>query len=71
MSPRPPEFRPDETLVADLAEAVYRDRLGAGGAEQMIAADEDNGQKLRGRAQIYAPIVRSVLVALEARKASP
>lgn len=51
-------------LVEDLAEAVYRERLGETDAAAMVAKDRDGGVKLRSRAQAYAPIVRATLDAL-------
>lgn len=47
----------DGERIKDIAEAVYRDRLGERDVARMIAEDKDNGEKLRGRAQSYAPLV--------------
>ena len=47
----------DPERVKDVAEAVYRDRLGECDAAAMVAKDKDQGQKLRARAQAYAPLV--------------
>lgn len=56
--------------VDDLCEAVYKIRLEEdckGNVERMIAKDEDQGQKLRGRSRLYRPIVMATLQALAAR----
>lgn len=66
--PRAPSY--DPVLVEDLAEAVYRDQLGAKDAASMVEKDADGGAKLRRRAQAYAPVVRATLAALEARNAA-
>jgi hypothetical protein len=68
--PPPREVLVREHEVVRYAELVYRDRLGAGEAERMIAKDKDNGQKLHVRAQSYAPVVRSLLtiIAKEGRE---
>lgn len=47
----------DNARIRDIAEAVYRDRLGDHDVARMIADDKDNGEKLRGRAKIYEPLV--------------
>lgn len=53
-----PKIAPvDSNRIKDIAEAVYRDRLGERDVARMIADDEDNGEKLRGRAQSYASLV--------------
>lgn len=54
----------DTEWAKDIAEAVYRDRLGPGEAEKMITGDKDQGQKLRARAQCYAPLVAAFARAL-------
>lgn len=69
---REPEFDPE--YVRDISEAVYKDRLrttsGKNDVEKMIEKDGDNGEKLRRRAEIYDPIVRSVLRAVKETKQS-
>lgn len=53
-----PKIAPiDSNRIKDIAEAVYRDRLGERDIARMIADDKDNGEKLRGRAKIYEPLV--------------
>jgi len=47
----------DATRIRDIAEAVYRDRLGPRDTARMIAEDGDNGEKLRARAACYGPLV--------------
>lgn len=47
----------DTERLRDIAEAVYRDRMGERDVAKMIADDKDNGEKLRGRAKIYEPLV--------------
>ena len=54
----------DTNRIKDIAEAVYRDRLGERDAARMIADDQDNGEKLRGRAQFYVPLVEPFCKAL-------
>lgn len=56
---REAEFPPE--VVRDLSEKVYRERLGEGGAERMIAEDGDQGQKLRTRAAVMDDLTRSYL----------
>ena len=71
-----PEKEPVHSLefIRDVSEQVYRIRLnepsggGNGAVERMIAQDKDQGQKLRGRAAIYDPIIR---VALDVLKIKP
>ena len=43
--------------MLDIAEAVYRDRLGPRDTARMIADDNDHGEKLRNRAKCYLPLV--------------
>lgn len=57
MAERPKADPVDKERIKDIAEAVYRDRLGERDVARMIAEDKDNGEKLRGRAQSYAPLV--------------
>lgn len=70
--PRAPTHSPE--FVRDVSEAIYRIRLndtsggGNGAVDRMIAKDKDDGQKLRGRAAIYDPIIR---VALDVLKIEP
>lgn len=53
-----PKIAPvDDDRIKDIAEAVYRARLGERDVARMIADDKDNGEKLRSRAQSYAPLV--------------
>jgi hypothetical protein len=53
-----PKIAPlDSERIKDVAEAVYRDRLGERDVARMIAEDKDGGAKLRGRAQCYGPLV--------------
>ncbi len=47
----------DKSRVLDIAEAVYRDRLGERDTARMIQDDRDSGQKLRQRAKAYVPLV--------------
>jgi hypothetical protein len=54
----------DSKRIRDIAEAVYRDRLGERDVTRMIADDKDDGQKLRGRAACYEPLVLSFCRAL-------
>jgi hypothetical protein len=68
-----PERKPTHSvdLVRDVSEAIYRIHLnklsggGSGAVERMIAKDKDQGQKLRGRAAIYDPIIRTALEVLK------
>lgn len=53
----PPVAPVDHERIKDIAEAVYRDRLGERDTARMIADDKDQGQKLRARAGIYVPLV--------------
>jgi hypothetical protein len=62
--PRAPTY--DDTLIEDLAVAVYRQQLGEKDSISMLMKDNDDGTKFRRRAQAYAPIVRSTLDALSA-----
>ncbi len=62
--PRAPTY--DAALIADLAEAVYRIKLGPKDAASMVEKDKDDGTKLRRRAQAYASVVRATLDALYA-----
>lgn len=58
--------RPDQ--VSALALQVYCARLedgNAGAVRRVLAEDKDNGQKIRGRAMAYAPIVRALLTILD------
>ena len=61
--PRAPTY--DDAMIADLAERVYRAALGPKDAASMVAEDQDDGVKLRRRAQAYAPVVRLTLDALK------
>jgi hypothetical protein len=71
-----PEKEPTHSVdfIRDVSEAIYRIRLndtsggGSGAVDRMIEKDKDTGQKLRGRAAIYDPIVR---VALDVLKIKP
>ena len=56
---REPEF--DPKMVRDISEAVYRERLGDGGAERMIEKDGDQGEQLKDRAGSYDSLTRSYL----------
>ncbi len=64
----------DEAHVLDIAVEVYKLRLedptggGKDAVKRMLAADKDNGEKLRGRARAYVPIVRACIKALERGK---
>lgn len=60
--PRPLTY--DDAMIARLCERVYRARLN-GEADQMIAADGDDGTKLRRRAMAYAPLIRATLDAMQ------
>jgi hypothetical protein len=62
--PRPPSY--DAATIEALAEAVYRRQLGPKDAAAMVEKDQDDGAKLRRRAQAYAPVVRDTLDALAA-----
>jgi hypothetical protein len=53
----------DATLIRDLSEAVYRDRLGRSDAASAIAKSGE--AVLRKRASVYDPITRSYLKALK------
>lgn len=61
---REPEF--DAGLVRAISEAVYRERLGEGGAARMIAEDADDGEALRERSASYDSLTRSYLRAIKA-----
>lgn len=52
--------------MLDIAEAVYRDRLGPRDTARMIADDNDHGEKLRNRAKCYLPLVIPFAKALSA-----
>lgn len=58
---RPPaEYTPE--FITDISEAVYRIRLGGPKeAADMVTKDEDQGQKLRGRAKAYDSMTRDYL----------
>lgn len=55
----------DPQLVSDISEKVYRRRLndecGPGADTRMVANDEDDGKKLRGRARAYDPLTRTYM----------
>ena len=60
----PAEHTPQ--FITDISEAVYRIRLGGPKeAADMIAKDEDQGQKLRGRAKFYDSMTRDYLVVIK------
>jgi hypothetical protein len=59
---RTSEFHVD--AVRRVSEIVYRDRLGPGEAEKMVAKDGDNGQQLRERAAAYDSLTRSYMRAM-------
>jgi hypothetical protein len=59
MARRPAEY--DRDYIRDISEAVYRARLGDGGAERMIEKDGDAGETLRGRAGAYDSLTRDYL----------
>jgi hypothetical protein len=56
---RPLEF--DKQYVRDFSVHVYRQRLGEGEANAMIAKDGDAGEKLRDRARPYDDLTRNYL----------
>jgi hypothetical protein len=62
----------DAERVRDIAEAVYRDRLGERDVARMIAQDGDGGRKLRARSgcyvQLVAPFCRALGVDVPRRK---
>lgn len=62
-APRAPAY--DDAMIADLAERVYRAELGPKDAASMVEKDQDDGTKLRRRAQAYASVVRLTLDALK------
>lgn len=62
MAKREAEF--DADYVRDISEAVYRMRLGVGGADRMIEADGDGCKKLRHRARAYDSLTRDYLRAI-------
>jgi hypothetical protein len=54
--------------AAQLRKRIHLNKLSGGGSgavERMIAKDKDQGQKLRGRAAIYDPIIRTALEVLK------
>lgn len=60
-----PTFDPD--YIRDVSEQAYRIRLEQdcpGNVARMIEKDEDEGQKLRGRAGAYDPLTRAYLKVL-------
>lgn len=63
---RKPTFDPE--YIRDISVSVYCQRLvdagGAGAADRMVADDEDNGEKLRGRAASYDALTRTYLKVL-------
>ena len=59
---KPAEYTPEE--VRDVSEAVYRLSLGAKEVADMIKKDQDQGQKLRGRAGSYDRITRFYMTVL-------
>lgn len=64
--PKEPSHSPE--FVRDISEQVYRIRLELdclGNVDRMIAKDEDNGQKLRGRAKSHDALTRAYLKVLE------
>jgi hypothetical protein len=61
---RVPEF--DETLVRNLSEHVYRQRLGEEDTASMLEKDGDGGAKLRERAKCYDAFSRDYLRAFAA-----
>lgn len=68
-----PTFDPE--WIRDVSEAVYRLRLeqdAPGNIDRMIEKDEDQGERLRGRAAAYDPLTRAYLKVLgfEPAKAS-
>lgn len=61
-------MKPKPAQVSSLALQVYCVRLedgNAGAVRRVLAEDKDNGQKMRGRAMAYAPIVRALLTILD------
>lgn len=60
--PKIPTWNPE--FIRDLSEKIYRESLGETDARSMIEKDEDNGEKLRGRASSYDKLSRLYLDAL-------
>lgn len=62
--------------VDEIAVEVYKRRLndksggGKGAVARMLAEDNDDGKKLRGRARAYIPTIRVVLAVIGAKAAS-
>lgn len=56
----------DPERVRDISVEVYKMRLidGGGSAERMMKDDDDNGEKLRGRAKSYDALTRAYLKVL-------
>lgn len=71
------KWKPEE--IDDLCVAVYKLRLEddcRGNTERMLAKDlaadpDDNGKKLRSRAQFYRPAVMATLKALDLVDSTP
>ena len=51
----------DLVAVRDISEAVYRLRLGKDDTQRMLAKDNDDGAKLRERAESYDSLTRAYL----------
>lgn len=62
-TPKPPSF--DLVYVRDIAEAVYKERLGKKDTKSMI--EKDGAEKLRRNAAFYDPQVIAVLKAVNSR----
>lgn len=62
-NPKPPSFDPE--YVRDIAEAVYKERLGKKDTQSML--EKKGSEYLRRNAQIYDPQVIAALRAINSR----
>ena len=54
--------------VRDISAAVYKMRLGPDDTRRMLAKDNDDGKKLRARAESYDALTRCYLAVLKGDK---